>query len=197
MVPALSGQCGDRPGISRPLSPRGFGEKAFTAALLHGLGLADLADLAYMITKGSEPEPPADPGCGPMGGMLLSAWNLPPRLARAVAAYEAPGRPARRRSGHFHPCRLRHQQSAGLRGSRRTRCPPPVSGGYGAGGAEPGPGRRPARDLGRTAVLGVDGTHGKPENIPAQGAGEAERFIKNCSKIGRYPMGNASGEALP
>ncbi len=25
-----------------------------------------------------------------MGGMLLSAWNLPPRLARAVAAHEAP-----------------------------------------------------------------------------------------------------------
>ena len=26
-----------------------------------------------------------------MGGMLLSAWNLPSRLARAVAAHEAPG----------------------------------------------------------------------------------------------------------
>jgi hypothetical protein len=32
-------------------------------------------------------------GYGPMGGMLLSAWNLPPRLAQAVAAHEAPGPP--------------------------------------------------------------------------------------------------------
>ena len=28
-----------------------------------------------------------------MGGLLLSAWHLPPRLARAVAAHEAPGPP--------------------------------------------------------------------------------------------------------
>jgi chemotaxis protein CheD len=70
--------------------PPGFREEAFTAALLHGLGLAGLA---YLTTKSSGPEPPAYPGYGQMGDLLLSAWNLPPRLARAVAAHEAPGPP--------------------------------------------------------------------------------------------------------
>ncbi len=70
--------------------PPGFREEAFTAALLHGLGLAGLACLT---AKGFGPEPPAYPGYGPMAGLLLSAWNLPPRLARAVAAHEAPGPP--------------------------------------------------------------------------------------------------------
>lgn len=70
--------------------PPGFREEAFTAALLHGLGLAGLA---YFTTKGSGPEPPDYPGYGQMGGMLLSAWNLPPQLARAVAAHETPGPP--------------------------------------------------------------------------------------------------------
>jgi HD-like signal output (HDOD) protein len=68
--------------------PPGFREEAFTAALLHGLGLAGLA----MHAAGPGPDPPvAYPGYGQMGGMLLSAWHLPPRLARAVAAHEAPG----------------------------------------------------------------------------------------------------------
>jgi chemotaxis protein CheD len=71
--------------------PPGFQEEAFTAALLHGLGLAGLACLA-MNAAGLDP-PPTCPAYGPMGGMLLSAWNLPPRLARAVAAHEAPGLP--------------------------------------------------------------------------------------------------------
>lgn len=78
-------------GIARYLAasePPGFREEAFTAALLHGFGLAGWA---YLATQGSGPEPPASPGYGPMGGMLLSAWGLPPRLARAVAAHEAPG----------------------------------------------------------------------------------------------------------
>lgn len=73
--------------------PPGFREEAFTAALLHGLGLAGLAYLA-MTAAGPGPDPlPAYPGYGPMGGMLLSAWHLPPRLPRAVAAHEAPGPP--------------------------------------------------------------------------------------------------------
>ena len=67
--------------------PPGFREEAFTAALLHGLGLAGLA---YLATKASGPEPPVYPGYGHMGGMLLSAWNLPPRLAEAVATHDAP-----------------------------------------------------------------------------------------------------------
>lgn len=70
--------------------PPGFREEAFTAALLHGLGLVGLA---YLTTQGSGPEPPAHPGYGQLGGMLLSAWHLPPRLAQAVAAPEAPGPP--------------------------------------------------------------------------------------------------------
>jgi chemotaxis protein CheD len=72
--------------------PPGFREESFTAALLHVLGLVGLAGLA-MNVAGPGPNPPAYPGYGPMGGMLLSAWNLPPRLARAVAAHEAPGPP--------------------------------------------------------------------------------------------------------
>lgn len=71
--------------------PPGFREEAFTAALLHGLGLAGLACLA-VASPGPDP-PVAYPGYGQMGGMLLSAWNLPPRLVRAVAAHEAPGPP--------------------------------------------------------------------------------------------------------
>jgi len=73
--------------------PPGFREEAFTAALLHGLGLAGLACLT-MHAAGPRPDPlPAYPGYGAMGGMLLSAWHLPPRLARAVDAHEAPGSP--------------------------------------------------------------------------------------------------------
>ncbi len=68
--------------------PPGFREEAFTAALLHGLGLASLAYLA-MTAAGPGADPlPAYPGYGPMGGMLL-----PPRLVRAVGAHEAPGPP--------------------------------------------------------------------------------------------------------
>ena len=71
--------------------PPGFREEAFTAALLHGLGLVGLA---YLAIAGPGPDlPVAYPGYGQMGGLLLSAWNLPPRLAQAVAAYEAPGPP--------------------------------------------------------------------------------------------------------
>jgi chemotaxis protein CheD len=71
--------------------PPGFREEAFTAALLHGLGLAGLA---YLTTKGAGSDPPAAcPGYGALGGLLLSAWNLPPRLVLAVATHEAPGPP--------------------------------------------------------------------------------------------------------
>jgi chemotaxis protein CheD len=70
--------------------PPGFREEAFTGSLLHGLGLAGLA---YLATKASGPEPPVYPGYGHMGGMLLSAWNLPPRLVQAVATHEAPDSP--------------------------------------------------------------------------------------------------------
>ena len=73
--------------------PPGFREEAFTAALLHGLGLAGLAYLAMNATDPGPDPPVAYPGYGPMGGMLLSAWHLPPRLAQAVAAHEAPGPP--------------------------------------------------------------------------------------------------------
>jgi len=70
--------------------PPGFREEAFTGALLHGLGLAGLACLAMNAT-GPGPGPPvAYPGYGALGGLLLSVWRLPPRLARAVAAHEAP-----------------------------------------------------------------------------------------------------------
>ena len=73
--------------------PPGFREEAFTGGLLHGLGLAGLACLA-MNAAAPGPDPlPAYPGYGAMGGMLLSAWHLPPRLARAVDAHEAPGSP--------------------------------------------------------------------------------------------------------
>ncbi len=82
--------------IARDLAasqPPGFREDAFTAALLHGLGLAGLAYLA-MTAAGPGSDPPlAYPGYGQMGGMLLSAWNLPLHLARAVAAHEDPGPP--------------------------------------------------------------------------------------------------------
>ena len=83
-------------GIARYLAasePPGFREEAFTGALLHGLGLAGLACLAMNAT-GPGPDPPvAYPGYGALGGLLLSAWRLPPRLAQAVATHETPGPP--------------------------------------------------------------------------------------------------------
>jgi chemotaxis protein CheD len=88
---AWSRHCQASAGIARYLAasePPGFREEVFTAALLHGLGMVGRA---YLATKGSGPEPSAASGYGPMGGMILSAWGLPPRLARAVAAHETPG----------------------------------------------------------------------------------------------------------
>jgi chemotaxis protein CheD len=79
--------------ISRYLAaaqPAGNREEAFTAGLLHGLGRVGLANLTV---PGSGPDLPvaSSVSCGYLGGLILSAWNLPPRLVQAVAAHEAPG----------------------------------------------------------------------------------------------------------
>jgi chemotaxis protein CheD len=151
----------------------GFREEAFTAALLHGLGLAGLACLAMNAAGPGPDPPPAYPGYGPMGGMLLSAWNLPPRLARAVAAHEAPGPPG---DGgdlvvFIHAaCGITNLLGFAVPGEPVARSLSPevmarVGLSQGLAGALPG-------ILGELRSWGLM-DHGKPEDLPAPVAGEA------------------------
>ena len=105
--------------------------------------------------------------------MLLSAWNLPPRLARAVAAYEAPGPPGEGDdlAVFIHAaCGISNLVGCAVPGEPVARPLSPevmarVGLSQGLAGALPG-------------ILGelrswelMD--HGKPEDLPAPGAGEA------------------------
>ena len=173
--------------------PPGFREEAFTAALLHGLGLAGLA---YLTTKGSGPEPPAYPGYGPMGGMLLSAWNLPPRLARAVAAHEAPGPP-----GDGGDLAVFIHAACGI--SNLLGCAVP---------GEPAAGPLSPEVMAQVGLpLDLAGTlpgilaelrswgvldHGETEPGPPRGMGRLNGVVQNFTRIGKNPMSYVSGEAL-
>jgi len=151
--------------------PPGVREEAFTAALLHGLGLAGLA---YLAAAGPGPDPPvAYPGYGQIGGMFLSAWHLPPRLARAVAAHEVPGPPG---DGDdlavfIHAaCGISNLLGCAVPGEPVARPLSPevmarVGLSQGLAGALPGI----LAELRSWGLL----DHGKPEDWPAPGAGAA------------------------
>jgi chemotaxis protein CheD len=151
----------------------GFREEAFTAALLHGLGLAGLACLAKNAA-GPGPDPPvAYPGYGALGGMLLSAWNLPPRLVLAVAAHEDPGPPGEGRdlAVFIHAaCGISNLLGGAVSGEPVAFPLSPevlarVGLSQGLAGALPGI----LAELRSWGLL----DHGRPEDLPAPGAGEA------------------------